>query len=95
MTNRYCWTTLHDAVFVRPTQDILTLLSQPEVKSLINTQNATGWTPLHIAALKNRKDVAIMLINLGASKDIKSYSGYTPLECALQQGNNDMADVLQ
>ena len=50
-----------------------------QVKVSINTQNAIGQTPIHLAAKWGRLDVMKFLIEAGADLEIKDRKGRTPL----------------
>ena len=50
-----------------------------QVKVSINTQNAIGQTPIHLAAKWGRLDVIKFLIEAGADLEIKDRKGRTPL----------------
>lgn len=53
-----------------------------------------GFRPLHAAAINNRVDTAIGLIERGARVDATDELGRTPLMVAAAFGNRDVADVL-
>lgn len=65
-----------------------------QVKSLIsrctdvNAQDDYGQTPLHCAAYKGYKNVAVSLLENGASTDPKDNAGRTPLHYAVGAGKN-------
>ncbi|EAY01509.1 ankyrin repeat protein, putative [Trichomonas vaginalis G3] len=45
----------------------------------INAKDKDGWTPLHLAAIKNSKETAEILISNGADINAKDKDGLTPL----------------
>ncbi len=50
----------------------------------INMQNRYGWTPLHIAIRRDRRDMVQYLLDRGADIDRKDGVGWTPLmECVM------------
>ena len=50
----------------------------------VNLQNKYGWTPLHIAIRRDRRDMVQFLIDRGADIDKKDAVGWTPLmECVM------------
>ena len=53
------------------------LILKFDIDNLINRQNNTGETPLHISAKNNHNDFSQMLINNGADKNIKDINGNT------------------
>jgi hypothetical protein len=60
----------------------------------INIKNSLGQTPLHIAAIKNDKDIAELLINNGAKIEVKDNNGETPLFCSIRFGSSDVFTLL-
>jgi len=62
----------------------------------VNARNDKGQTPLHIAALVGREDVASLLIANGADINAKDYSGWTPLHaaCAASRWASGVAKLL-
>ncbi|UIP92246.1 ankyrin repeat domain-containing protein [Wolbachia endosymbiont of Anopheles demeilloni] len=48
----------------------------------VNIGNQLGNTPLHIAAITGRKEIARLLLAKGADANIKNHSGDTPLQIA-------------
>lgn len=68
---------------------IVALLEQDP--SLVTTQDfVMGFTALHWAAKKGRKDIAELLINTGMDVNIKSKGGYTALHLAVIQGRENV-----
>jgi ankyrin repeat protein len=57
----------------------------------VNSRTKGGATPLHVAA--NTK-VADLLLQAGADPYLKTVIGQTPLDQALEQGRNDVANVI-
>ena len=50
----------------------------------INLQNKYGWTPLHIAIRRDRRDMVAYLLEHGADVDKTDGVGWTPLmECVM------------
>ena len=47
--------------------------------SLVNSQNGSKQTPLHVAALNGHKDVVAWLVANGAELNPVAYNGFTPL----------------
>lgn len=77
-------------------QDCLSLLlSQSSSSTCLETRNYEGLSPLHLAVLRGHKDLARMLLNVGAdinAMDIKS--GQSPLMHAVESNNVDMVHFL-
>jgi len=64
----------------------------------INKPFQRGWTFLHLAAQKNRVEIAEMLISKGARVNVrngKDGQGSTPLEVAVSRKHNEMAEMLR
>ncbi|MGO9337783.1 MAG: ankyrin repeat domain-containing protein [Terracidiphilus sp.] len=70
----------------------LLLKSQPDLVS--SKDEKYGQTPLHIAALNDRLDVAKLLLANKADVNAKSNNGSTPLHLAAGKGNKDMVELL-
>ena len=76
---------IHDAARHGDTVTVRTLLSTAGALSLINTQDASGATPLHAAA-QNHPAVTKQLIDARCHVDVQDKSGRTPLYTAPQMG---------
>lgn len=63
-------------------------------KAVVNEANQQGMTPLHIASLNGRRDLAELLLNAGALCDQKDSQGLTPLLMAASRGYGDIIDLL-
>jgi cytohesin len=61
--------------------------------------NKHGWTPLHAAGYWGRKEIAELLIAKGADVNAKLeagvYKGHTPLDRAISNKKNKIADLLR
>ena len=53
-----------------------------------------GLTPLHQAILRNRNEIAVLLLDAGASVDAPDRSARTPLHLAVERGNVALAQTL-
>lgn len=68
---------------------IVALLEQDP--NLVTTQDfVVGFTALHWAAKKGRKDITELLINTGIDVNMKSKGGYTALHLAVIQGRENV-----
>ncbi len=62
--------------------------------SVAGFRRERGWTPLHYAADKGRKEVAELLIDKGADVNAKTQDGDTPLHVAAGEGHTETAELL-
>ncbi len=60
----------------------------------IDTQNSTGWTPLHIAALKNHLTIVEYLVQKGADINMVNHAGYNALQIAVFNGHLSIVKYL-
>lgn len=63
--------------------------------SVVYSCDADKLTLLHIAALENQLDVCKILIQLGASTEVKDNQGETPLSYAMQSGSKQLISLLR
>jgi uncharacterized protein len=56
----------------------------------VNLQNKYGWTPLHIAIRRGRRQMVAYLIEIGADIDKKDGAGWTPL---MESIMDDMPEI--
>ena len=61
----------------------------------IESKNASGKTPLHVAVITDHVDVVHALVNLGANLEARDEEGKVPLARAIEMGLHEMARVLQ
>lgn len=85
--------TIHEMVeWGRPEALRERLIDQPH---LVKLRNAAGGTPLHVAAMHNRADMATVLLVFGADINSKhAASGETPLHIAARHGHREVCLVL-
>ncbi|MGB8888672.1 MAG: ankyrin repeat domain-containing protein [Candidatus Korobacteraceae bacterium] len=84
---------IHDAASSGDVAKVAALLkANPELVS--SKDNALGDTPLQVAALYNRKEVAELLIANKADVNAKNNRGWTPLDQAAFGGHTDVARLL-
>ncbi|PIE04758.1 MAG: hypothetical protein CSA76_02485 [Spirochaetales bacterium] len=60
----------------------------------IDTPDASGRSPLFLAASWNYPDIVSVLLQNSASPGTKNYEGETPLHAAVQAGNREIAEML-
>jgi ankyrin repeat protein len=51
----------------------------------LNAENSNKWTPLHVAAINNRPEIANMLIEAGADVNAENSNKWTPWDLANPQ----------
>jgi ankyrin repeat protein len=87
---------LHEVILVRDhnnENDHNTKAIQSKVQALlqcgyaIDSRDKFGSTPLHIAAVRNNSNLALVLIKNGADVNAKDNNGATPLHDALEHNN--------
>lgn len=61
--------------------------------AIVNQRNSFGSTPLHMAAFYNYPEITQLLIRWGADVNARDYSGFTPLDVAINQ--NKTGDTVQ
>lgn len=83
---------IHEAVQKGDIKTVKKLLE--DNPQLVNKENDSR-TPLHIAAMQGKKEIAELIIKKGADVNIKDKNGITPLMYASVPGNNqDIVDLL-
>lgn len=85
-------------------QDIFTAVQKGDIETvislieknphLINAKTSIGDTPLHLATLHERPEIAKFLIKKGADVNAATHYGYTPLHRAFMIKNLDLAGLL-
>ena len=63
--------------------------SKRDLSLVINFQNEEGNCPLHIAAMQGSSVVTKILLEHGASLNLKNREGKTPSQIQNQRGNKD------
>ncbi|CAI2347345.1 unnamed protein product [Caenorhabditis sp. 36 PRJEB53466] len=65
-----------------------------ETPTLLNAQDADGYTALHRAAYNNNKQVVEYLLSSGAKVDSRTNEGWTPLHSASNWANFEIVGIL-
>ncbi len=64
-------------------------------KAELNTKDASGWTPLHVASAHNDVELVRLLINRGARLNATDNQGHSPLKWARETGSRDVFSYLK
>ncbi len=83
---------IHDAAKAGDLEKVKILLAGND--DLIEAKDRQGFTPLHIAITKDRREVVRYLIEKGADLNSKNSNGLRPLQTALDRGKNTIANLL-
>ncbi len=62
--------------------------------AVVNSRNATGWTPLHLAVVSAHFETCRILVRRGADVNAQDGKGNTPLHLACECNNIGMVDFL-
>ena len=89
----YGQTALHYAVCHQNALPLVTILTESGAQ-LDPDRQGDGWTPLHLAAMFNKLDVVLKLLEMGADAKAKATNGDTPEDVAKKFNNHRLADVL-
>ena len=60
----------------------------------VNLQNRYGWTPLHIAIRRDRREMVTYLLDKGADMDKVDGVGWTPLMEAVMDDMPELCELL-
>lgn len=61
----------------------------------MNTKDASGWTPLHVASAHNDVELVRLLLNRGARVNATDNQGHSPLKWARETGSRDVFTYLK
>jgi ankyrin repeat protein len=86
-------TALHYAVCHSNALQLVTIITESGAQVDPERQR-DGWTPLHLASMFGKTDVAIKLLEMGADPTMKGTSGDTAEDVAKRYKNHRLADVL-
>lgn len=87
-------TPMHIAAEMSAILTAISLLTH-DFNVVVDIRNAKGEAPIHIAARKNDPCLLALLLQAGASPDLKREDGVTAYEIAAQNGNNDIMLALK
>jgi len=74
--------------------EVLHELPRQSVRKLLNQPDSTDQTPLMYAALKDRREVARALLEMGADVNARNSTGETALRVTAASGTPEMARLL-
>jgi hypothetical protein len=83
---------IHDVIKKGDLEQVEALLK--DNPDLVCSKDNNDWTPLHLAVVKGRKDVADLLLVKGADVNAKNNKGETPLCYAADSGRKEVAELL-
>lgn len=92
------YTALHSLVNNNVSQkntDLIKYLISLGANVNIQTEDDFKITPLHIAAKNGDCEIARILLDAGANRNIKNAGGRTPLDTAKRAGKVDVSDILE
>jgi ankyrin len=88
------FTPLHYAAFFDG-PDVARLLLERGADVNAYADNDLGVRPLNSAAAAGRRDVARILLEHGADPNAPTKSGFTPLDAAHENGDDELGEILQ
>lgn len=95
--NQHCPTSLYTALIAASFNNdialIKVLLNCPTID--VNKSGQNQMTALHYACENSFIDVIALLLQNGASRDIRNSYGETPLDCAVRNGHDSAADCIR
>ena len=87
-------TPLHVAASRGHIECIRCLLDSDDGQSVIDCQDKSGSSPLHLALRRNHSHVALLLLHSGADFDIVDSEGETPIHLCARDGQLALAQTL-
>ena len=82
---------IHDAASNR---DLAGVQAELDKGVDVDAKDEEGWTPLHLAAYSDGKDIVGLLIAAGADVDARDEEGWPPLHLAAYSGGKDIVELL-
>jgi len=89
------FTPLHIAAFAHNVEATRRLLEAGADPNVVATASFARVTPLGTCAFAGANDVAKVLLEHGADPSIAEDDTFTPLDAALENGNDELADLLR
>jgi len=89
------FTPLHIAAFARNVEAARTLLDAGADPNVLATASFARVTPLGTCAFAGATEVARVLLEHGADPTLTADDGFTPLDAAIENGNDELAALLR
>jgi ankyrin repeat protein len=89
------FTPLHIAAFAHNAAAARSLLAAGAEPNVLATASFAQVTPLGTCAFAGANEVARVLLEHGADPTLTADHGFTPLDSALQNGNDELAELLR
>jgi uncharacterized protein len=89
------FTALHIAAFARNAAATRALLDAGADPNVIATASFARVTPLGTCAFSGANEVARVLLEHGADPQLTADHGFTPLDAAIANGNDELAELLR
>jgi uncharacterized protein len=89
------FTPLHIAAFAHNVEATRRLLAAGADPNVLSTASFARVTPLGTCAFAGANDVARVLLEHGADRTLTADDGFTPLDAALENGNDELAALLR
>src|SRR5437764_12358577 len=89
------FTPLHIAAFARNVEAARTLLDAGADPNVLATASFARVTPLGTCAFAGATEVARVLLEHGADPTLPADDGFTPLDAAIENGNDELAALLR
>jgi hypothetical protein len=58
----------------------------------LDAQDASGWTPLHVAAVMGRRDLALLLVRVRANISVRNKKGALPVSMCTDPGTKEVLE---
>jgi uncharacterized protein len=89
------FTPLHIAAFARNVEATRKLLAAGADPNVLATASFARVTPLGTCAFAGANDVARVLLEHGADRTLTADDGFTPLDAAVENGNDELVALLR
>jgi hypothetical protein len=86
------WTVLHYFCYASQSEDVTEMLIRMGADS--NLADKEGWTSLHMSCWRGKKAIVQKLVAFGAKHTLKTATGKTPRQLAVERGHHELARFL-